>query len=173
MIETSRLLLRRFLPTDGEALHACLSDPEVVQFEPYPPLTEAQSTAEALRRSEDPSFWAICDGQDGRLLGNIYLAQEPLDTWQLGYVLRRDAWGRGYAAEACRAMLAHAFAGGAHRVYAQCDPKNEASWRLLERLGLRREAHLLKNVRFPGSLRPEWKDTYLYAMLQDEWRAEP
>ena len=71
--------------------------------------------------------------------------------------------------------MAAAFAGGAHRIYAECDPRNEASWRLLERAGMNREAHFRQNLFFrraaDGS--PVWKDTYVYAMLKAEGPPSP
>ena len=67
-------------------------------------------------------------------------------------------------------MIGEAFRQGAHRIYAECDPQNQASWRLLERLGMVREAQLRRNVFFwtdKQSL-PHWKDTYVYALLNPE-----
>ena len=67
-------------------------------------------------------------------------------------------------------MIGEAFRQGAHRIYAECDSQNQASWRLLERLGMVREAHLRRNVFFwtdKQSL-PLWKDTYVYALLNPE-----
>lgn len=168
-LETPRLLLRRFQPEDADALHAYLSDAEVVRFEPYKPFTPEESRQEALRRSGDEAFLAVCLREDGRLIGNIYLAGEAFDTYTLGYVFARCAWGHGYATEAACAAVAHVFQTGAHRVYALCNPENAASWRLLERLGLRREGHLRKNVYFTADPLPQWQDTYLYAVLREEW----
>lgn len=67
-------------------------------------------------------------------------------------------------------MINQAFASGVHRIYAECDPQNENSWRLLESLGFRREAHLRQNVYFwrDESGNPLWKDTYLYAKLDTD-----
>lgn len=67
-------------------------------------------------------------------------------------------------------MINQAFASGVHRIYAECDPQNENSWRLLESLGFRREAHLRKNVYFwrDEDGNPRWKDTYLYAKLDTD-----
>ena len=82
-------------------------------------------------------------------------------------MLAREHWGRGYAREGCQALIGEAFRQGTHRIYAECDPRNEASWRLLERLGMAREAHLRQNVYFWTDEQgfPQWKDTYVYALL--------
>ena len=64
-----------------------------------------------------------------------------------------------------------AFRCGTHRIFAECDPENAASWKLLESLGFEREAHLKKNVYFfkDEQNRPIWKDTYIYGMLDTEF----
>lgn len=76
----------------------------------------------------------------------------------------------GYACEALRAVVEQAFREGAHRVYAVCDPRNAASWRLLEKAGLKREVHLRQNVFFHRDEKgaPIWKDTYIYAILAQD-----
>ena len=93
---TRRLVLRRFLKSDGEGLYDYLSDPEVVKFEPYEPYTREMAEQEAARRAEDQNFWAVCL-LDGALLGNVYFAEGEFDTWELGYVFNRKYWGKGYA----------------------------------------------------------------------------
>ncbi len=67
------------------------------------------------------------------------------------------------------ALIRDAFSRGVHRIYAECDPRNEASWKLLERLGFAREAHFRQNVFFwrDGNNNPVWKDTYVYGILND------
>lgn len=173
MMETERLLIRLFQATDGPALYAYLSDPEVVRFEPYEPLTREMAEKEAVGRGNNPAFWAICLRDTGELIGNLYLAAEAFDAYALGYVFAKRVWGKGYATEAASAMLDRVFSEGAHRVYAECDPQNTPSWRLLERLGMRREAHFRSNVYFRADPEPEWKDTYVYAILNSEWRKKP
>ncbi len=87
----------------------------------------------------------------------------------IGYVLARDAWGQGFATEAARALIAFGFDRLAlHRIWATCDVDNVASARVLEKLGMRREGHLRQSVRRRG----EWRDCYLYAILEPEWRPE-
>ena len=118
----------------------------------------------------------MCRKDDGKLIGNIYLHDDGDGNWELGYVFNACFLHCGYATEAARGMLKWAFAArNAHRVYAMCDPKNAPSWRLLERLSMRREGHMRKNVFFwrDEAGQPLWKDTYLYAILRDEWRENP
>lgn len=131
VLETERLILRRFIPADLEVFYAHLSRPEVVRFEPYPPLRREEA-AEALRaRIDSPEMIAIERKDTHRLIGNVYLGRRDCESAELGYVLHSDHWHQGYAREACEAIIRDAFAGGVHRIYAECDPPNEASWRLL------------------------------------------
>ena len=173
-VSTERLFLRRFTPDDWLGLYACLSRPEVARFEPYEPYSEEKAKTEAARRAENPDFWAVCL-PDGRLIGTIFLSKQPaFETWELGYAFHPDFWGHGYASEAARAMLGEVFGReGAWRVVAMCDPENRASWRLLERLGMRREGHLRRNIWFKRDETGAtiWKDTYEYAILREEWNA--
>ena len=165
--ETGRLLLRRHQPADLQDLYAYLSDPEVVKFEPYRPMTLEEAREHLTWRIGTDEMVAVERKADHRMIGNVYLGRRDFDTLELGYVFRRDCWGQGYAVESCEALIAQAFAQGVHRIFAECDPENIASWRLLERLGFRREAHLRQNVFFwrDADGAPIWKDTYIYARL--------
>ncbi|MDD2955144.1 MAG: GNAT family N-acetyltransferase [Oscillospiraceae bacterium] len=172
-METKRLILRSFSPDDGEGLFEYLSQEETVKFEPYGVFTREQAEKEAVTRAEDPAFWAVCLKDTGKLIGNLYLAEQDFGTWELGYVFHSGYRGKGYATEAAKALIDDLFAQGrGRRVIALCDPLNPDSWRLLERLGMRREGHLLKNIWFDrdDAGRPVWKDTYEYAVLKEEWK---
>lgn len=172
LLSTNRLALRHFTPRDGAGLYSYLSDPAVVRFEPYAPMPREACDAAAQSFCESEDFWAICL-EDGTLIGQVYLAEGDRQTWELGYVFHAAYHRQGYATEACRALLAWAYGPKkAHRVYAQCNPANTASWRLLERLGMRREAHHIQDMYFDKNTRdrPLWQDTYVYAMLAAEWK---
>jgi nucleoside triphosphatase YtkD len=174
-LETDRLILRRFRPEDWRDLHEYLSKEEVVQYEPYGVYNEEQSKQEAINRSKNDAFWAVCLKEDNKLIGNIYFKQqEPKQfmTWELGYVFNSSYFGKGYATESCSAILEYGFNQlEARRIIAMCNPKNTASWRLLERLKMRREGHLIKNIYFKcdAQQNPIWSDTYEYAILSEEW----
>lgn len=173
-METERLIIRRFRPDDWGDLYDYLSQEDVVKFEPYEVFTEEAARAEALRRSEHEAFWAVCLKESGKLIGNIYLSKQDFDTWELGYVFNANYHGNGYATEAAKALVDDVFENkNARRVIAMCSPLNNPSWKLLERLGMRREGHLLQNIYFKtnqdGS--PIWLDTYEYGILATEWPA--
>lgn len=173
-LTSDRLVLRPFDAGDGDALHSYLSREEAVRFEPYGTMTRAECADLAAARAADDRFLAVCL-RDGALVGNLYCAPEgpaPWRTWSVGYVLHPDRWGRGYATEAVLRLLGDLFERRtAHRVAAGCDPRNERSWRLLERVGMRREAHVLQGASFADGPdgRPVWHDSFEYAVLESEW----
>lgn len=171
-MQTERLLIRRFTPDDWQDLYAYLSQETVVKYEPYEVFTEDLSKQEAIRRSGDNNFWAVCLKDCGKLIGNLYLSKQEFDTWELGYVFNLDYHGKGYATEAARTVVNDIFKNhNARRVIAMCNPLNEPSWKLLERLGMRREGHLHQNIYFKKNPTgcPIWQDTYEYGILAEEW----
>lgn len=174
-METERLIIRRFTPNDWEDLFEYLSQEEVVRYEPYDVFSEESTKQEAINRAGDEAFWAICLKSTNKLIGNIYLGKQDFDTWELGYVFNEKYQGHGYATEATMFLLESLFKNkDARRVIAMCNPLNKSSWRLLERLGMRREGHLMQNIYFKkdNEGNPIWADTYEYGMLDLEWKKE-
>ena len=170
-METERLIIRRFTPGDWRDLYEYLSQESVVRFEPYDVFSEEASRQEAVRRADDYRFWAVCLKAGGKLIGNITMTNQEYDAWELGYVFNADYHGMGYATEAARAMMDDTFRNkNARRIIAMCNPLNEPSWRLLERLGMRREGRLIQNIYFKKDAagQPIWLDTFLYAILASE-----
>lgn len=84
----------------------------------------------------------------------------------MGYCFNRDAWGQGYATEAATGVLRFGFEQlGFHKIFATCDVENKASVRVLERIGMRREGHMLEDIK----VKAIWRDSFLYAMLNADW----
>ena len=164
ILETERLILRRFQKRDLDDLFAYLSDYKVVRFEPYKPMNYEETVKELLLWISSEEMIAVEDKSSGRLIGNLYLGKRKNNALEIGYVFNRNFWGQGYATESCSAAIDLAFSKGIRRVFAECDPENTASWHLLERLGFIREAHLKQNVYFwtDAAGQPIWKDTFLY-----------
>ncbi|PJJ70538.1 RimJ/RimL family protein N-acetyltransferase [Diaminobutyricimonas aerilata] len=177
--ETERLLLR--LPTldDTDAVYAYQSREDVCEFLPYAPRSR-EEVAEKLERNaaitrleNDGDFWLLPleRRDDGRVIGEVMLriTSAALSGGEIGWVLHPDAHGKGYANEAARAVLELAFDRVAlHRVVAELDPRNAASVALCARLGMREEAHFVKNFPLPDG---SWGDTGIHAILAEEWRA--
>jgi RimJ/RimL family protein N-acetyltransferase len=170
-IETDRLRLRSITVGDWLQIHRYMSDPEVTRWLPEGVLDEAASQAFAARHASDEGeAVAVVSKDGGELIGHMpYHPWFGARTHEVGWVIGRPHQGRGYATEAAHALLAHAFETlGCHRVIATCQPQNPPSWRVMEKLGMRREAHFRA-----GLLRPsgEWWDEYFYAILEDEYFA--
>lgn len=174
---TDRLTIRRFAATDAPALAAYRSVPEVARYQSWgTPYSEDQArrfvAALATSHPDTPGEWfqfAVTETASGRLLGDVAASPEcDPRLVRIGFTLTPEAQGRGFATEAVMALLDYLFhTRGKHRVAADCDPRNVASVRLLERVGLRRETHNLRNV----WSKDEWTDEYVYAVLADEWTA--
>jgi RimJ/RimL family protein N-acetyltransferase len=170
-IETERLLLRPVAEDDLEALHAIQALPGATRWLYWEPRTLEEVRANLARRRADPAVVhrAIVVHATGELVGDIglVLGEAVHRGAELGYILHRDHQGRGYATEAGRAMLALAFGElDLHRVCARLEPRNAASARVLQRLGMRREALLVENEWVKG----EWQSEAIYAILASEWR---
>ena len=103
----------------------------------------------------------------GKVIGNICCGKRDYNTREVGYIVNKDYQQKGYACEALVAVIDELFKEGTHRVYAECDPRNTASWKLLQKAGLRREAEFKQNIFFhkDSDGNPIWKDTYVYAKL--------
>ena len=168
--ETERLVLRRYKEEDLQDLFEYLSDKEVVEYEPYRPLTLNETKDNLEWRIGTEEMIAVELKNSHKMIGNVYMGKREFDAMEIGYVFNRNYWGNGYAAESCKALIQYAFSNGIHRIYAECDPRNKSSWKLLEVLGFQREAHLKKNVYFckDENEGPIWKDTYIYAKLNDD-----
>lgn len=171
--ETPRLLLRRFRREDLPTLLAYRNDPEVARYQGWddagdPSLrrfVEHMAKAPALR----PGNWfqiALETRCDGHHVGDLGIYPDDIGNVTLGYSLAREAQGKGLASEAVTALLDALFHEQVvHRVVATTDVRNEASIRLLERLGFRREGHRLDSYLWHG----RWASEYAYALLRREW----
>jgi RimJ/RimL family protein N-acetyltransferase len=174
-IQTARLLVRRFQDGDLAAFLAYRNDPEVARYQGWDSIPESAGLAmiQEQKRIEPgvPGQWfqfAIELKDTRQLAGDCGLSVLVQDARQaqLGITLAREHQGQGLATEAVIAVLDYAFINlDLHRVVATVDVENVRSAALMERVGLRREGHFIKNAWFKG----HWSDEYLYAVLQAEW----
>ena len=173
-IRTKRLILRRFRETDTDDLFEFLSQLADNEFEGYPGISYENGREHLKERVGSEEYYAIELAGTGKVIGNICCGDRDFGAREVGYILNKHYRGRGYAQEALAAVIEAAFRSGAHRVYAACDPRNVPSRRLLEAVGLRREAHFRQNIRFhrDESASPIWKDTFVYAILEEDFLKE-
>lgn len=169
-IKTDRLLLRPFSASDYDDLFEFLDQLKEDEFEGYPGLTYENGREHLQRRLGSEEFYAIELRCSGKVIGNVYCGNRDYGAREIGYIVNRHYQKKGYATEALSAVIAQAFREGAHRIYAECDPRNIRSWKLLERAGLKREAHFRQNIFFhqDENGNPLWKDTYVYALLKSD-----
>jgi RimJ/RimL family protein N-acetyltransferase len=178
-LETTRLILRQFKESDLDAFLAYRNDPEVAKYQgwdvPYQRHEAAAFVHVMARACPAPGKWlqtALELRSTREMIGDVAFHIKKDDERQamIGYSLARPFWGHGYALEAVSGLLGYLFGElHLHRVIAECDVENVASWRLLEKLGFRREAHLVENIFFKGTYGSE----YHYALLEREWKELP
>jgi RimJ/RimL family protein N-acetyltransferase len=149
-LATERLLIREFEMGDLDALAAVYGDPAVLWWEPEPYTRER--TAEALARileryrTEGIAEFAVCLAPTGEVIGDcgtVYREIEDERLPELGWDLRSDLWGHGYATEAARGVLAHAVDSGLRRVYSLITPGNVRSQGVARRLGMSTERRVM------------------------------
>lgn len=181
LLETERLVLRRFTAEDVDLLVALDADPAVVHYvtggaptpreeveREWPPAFLA-----AYERGDGYGFWAAEEKPSRAFVGWFHLRPgegAPRDEPELGYRLVRSAWGRGLAPEGARALVDHAFAAlGARRVVAECMAVHTASRRVMEKAGLRFVRVFHKD--WPVHIDGDEDGDVEYALTLEEWRA--
>ena len=177
-IETSRLRLRPFVAGDLDALFSYQSRDDVTRYllwgargrDEVRGALELKIAATAIRAEGDFLALAAESVSTGEIVGDavLGLVSEEHAHGEIGYIVHPDHHGNGYATEMARPLLRIAFDDlGLHRVTGVLDARNAASARVLEKLGMRREGHLVENDFVKG----EWQSELIYAILATEWRA--
>jgi len=172
-----RIALRPYVPQDLQAVLRYAADPDVVRFLPWGPEGPeevqafiARTMQNARRRPRREYELAAVLRETGELVGAGRIGILSLEhrCGDIGYVLRRDAWGRGLGGEIAQALLAFGFGQlGLHRIEATCDPGNAASRRVLERAGMRLEGLRREDIWVRGA----YRDSLSFAVLAPEWSA--
>jgi ribosomal-protein-alanine N-acetyltransferase len=175
VLATARLRLRPLVEGDAAALHPMLADAELMTYSADGPLGSVDEVRSYLADEAEPGnqrTWAITHAGDDRAIGWVSGSEADGEddgggVTEIGFILAREAWGRGIASEAVSAVIDRLFAEGRRRVFADADTENTASIVLLERLGFRRER----------LLRDEWethlgmRDSLIYGLRPREWTA--
>jgi len=178
-IETERLVLRAYTADDYDALHAIVSRTDVNRFL-YTEPRGHDETAELLGRKlgntelideDDHISAAVCLRETGELVGDQMLRWVSVEhrRGEIGFMFHPDHQGLGYATESALPLMDWGFTVcGFHRIIGRLDARNFASARVLEKLGMRREAPMIENEWVKG----EWQSGIDYAILEREWRAQ-
>jgi len=175
-LETPRLVLREFRPSDWRDVNAYSRLPKAVRFLPWGPDSPKQTRdflkALALerRRKVRRSFeLAVVLKADKRVIGGcgIRIKRPTQRESDLGYVLHPRYWNRGYTTEAAKALVAYGFKTlKLHRIWSTHDPMNAASGKVMRKIGMKKEGFLRKEVFQKG----KWRDSCLYAILESDRR---
>jgi len=177
-IVTERLRLRPFTRGDVDGVFAYRRREDVARYLFDVPLSRddcAEAIQQrigqvALQAEGDKIVLGVELADSSTLIGEVSLIWRSMDARQgeVGWIFDPAYHGHGYATEAANALLDLGFGpGDMHRVSARCDVRNAASWRLMARLGMRREAHFREHALFKS----EWDEEFIYAMLWQEWHA--
>ena len=177
-METERLVLRRPLLDDARNVFARYAgDPAVTRFLGWRPHATVEDTTLLLAccNAEWAQFGVGCyliqSREDGELIGSVSLRLVSAQQAATGYVLARDAWGRGYATEALHAMRSLALRLGVLRLSAICHPDHRASWRVLQKCGFTREGVLRGHAQFPNIAPGVASDVVSYSFVfETEWQ---
>lgn len=172
---TKRLILRAIRLADAKAMFKYRSNPQIYKFQNWEPKTikdaEDYISTKIATVPNVPNTWyqlgVFIKGSD-ELIGDIGIHFIEFDNLQveIGYTLSLEYQGKGYATEAVASVVNYLFNNlNKHRIIASIDPKNIKSMALLERVGMRKEAHFKKSIWF----KEEWVDDIIYAILKEEW----
>ncbi|MGH6747592.1 GNAT family N-acetyltransferase [Novosphingobium sp.] len=167
VIVTERLTLRGRTPDDAEALFPAMSDPGIMTWWSRAPFADPRELREdfGLEKAGSWRTWAILETGSRHAIGFVSAGSKRQGVSEVGYLLSREAQGRGIGREAVAAVIGQLFAEGQRRVFADTDPDNRGSIALLESLGFRLEGHL----------RGEWhthigiRDSLIFGLLASEW----
>lgn len=178
-LDTERLILRPFEETDFEAVHAYACVAENVQYMVWGPNEESHTKAfisQAIAQSkENPCrnyHYAVVLKSSQKLIGGCGLAILGKEEAEIGWILHRNYWKQGFGTEMGKRIAEFGFKElGLHRIIARCDTENYGSYRVMERIGMRREGCFLEARPANKFSDRKYSDEYSYAILRDEWES--
>lgn len=168
-IKTKRLLIRDFEINDWHSVYEYTSDPQVMEYIPEGVFSEEDAKEFVNKNIGDNAekFPVILIDKNiliGHIIFHKYFGEH---TYEIGWVFNPKYYNKGYASEAARAVLEYGFKElNLHRIIATCQPQNIPSYRVMEKIGMKREGHFKKCI--PNG--DEWWDEYYYAILEEEWK---
>jgi len=171
-ILTERLTLREFAENDYDAIHAYASDIETIRYMEWGPNTPDMTRERLDLTLKDQTVWprdevnlAVEVVETAQLIGAVRLTLDGKGGADFGYCYGSAFWRNGYGYEAASALVATGFnVLNLHRMWATCDARNQGSIAVLEKIGMRREDTLRRNLK----VRDGWRDTHIYALLAEE-----
>lgn len=168
-IKTKRLWIRTFEVTDWKAVYTYTSNHDVMAYIPEGPFTEEDAKEFVHKNSGvHAEAFPVLLLEENILIGHMvfhrYFGEH---TYEIGWVFNPAYHKRGYASEAAQAILDFGFGEmKVHRIIATCQPQNTPSYRVMEKIGMRREGYFKQCI--PNG--NDWWDEYYYAILNEEWK---
>jgi [ribosomal protein S5]-alanine N-acetyltransferase len=178
MFTTERLVLRLFKAKDYQAYFEYMSLEETYRFERGEPITIKEAKKFCKAQSKDNKFWAATLKENGKLIGHVsFTPDRPqnFQMWNLGYIFNPAYQHKGYASEAARGVIRYAFTVmHVHRIVGHCSPDNIASWKVLEKCGMKKEGLSRKDfpIRLDENGNTVWLDSYDYAILDEDFQQQ-
>jgi len=168
-ITTERLIIRKFTYDDWQGVHLYTADANVMKFIPEGVFSDEDVKKFVIENSnENARCFPVLLKKERTLIGHIafhkYFGEH---TYEIGWVFNPKYYNKGYASEAAHSILKYGFEKmKLHRIIATCQPENIPSYRVMEKIGMRREGCFKKCIP-QGN---EWWDEYYYALLDEEWK---
>jgi [ribosomal protein S5]-alanine N-acetyltransferase len=170
-----RIILRELQDSDWQGIHDYASQEQACRFQPWGPNTEEETKSfvqealeDAKRNPRTRFFFVIQDSQNHELLGAVELNIRDLhnQAGDIGYIINPKSWGKGFATEAAELVIQYGFEVlKLHRIFATCNPGNNGSARVLEKLGMTKEGTMRHHLK----MKDGWRDSHLYSILENEW----
>ncbi|MFJ7934634.1 GNAT family N-acetyltransferase [Sporosarcina sp. NPDC096371] len=174
----NRIQLREMVKGDWPDVHKYASMESVCKYQPWGPNTEEESLMfidevlqDAKRQPRSRFVFAVFEQETATMIGSgeITIRDTVNREGEIGYIFHPDYWGRGYATEVALLLVNFGFNDlNLHRIYATCDPRNSASSRVLEKVGMVMEGRLRETL----LLKDGWRDSFIYGILEHEWKCK-
>jgi [ribosomal protein S5]-alanine N-acetyltransferase len=176
LLATERLKFRELMESDWKGVHDYASQEAVCKYQPWGPNTIEDTKAfvneVVTDHNKNPRtryMLALVSKNDGRLIGAAEMNIRDFHhrNGEIGYIIHPDYWGKGMATEAAEKMISIGFNHfNLHRIQATCDPDNIASYKVLEKIGMKKEGILRENL----LLKSGWRDSAVFSVLKSEYR---
>lgn len=167
-IKTERLIIRNFELDDWKEVYEYTSKKSVMKYMPEGVLTE-RDTKEFINRNigDSAEKFAVILADEDILIGHVeFFKYFGEHSYEIGWVFNPKYYNKGYATEAASAIVKYGFEDlKLHRIVATCQPENIPSYRVMEKIGMRREGYFKKCIPHGD----QWWDEYYYAILEEEW----
>ena len=176
MLESERLYIRLIESSDIDDVYDYVGNPEVMKYEKDQYMTRDSLMNLITYFKEHKSMYVVMLKDEPKVIGQVYLGKtNPTfnNEYNLGYIFNPDYHSKGYCTEACREIMRYGFEElQVNRIRAACNPENTPSWKVMEKLGMTKEAHFKKKVHFRDDAlgNPIYTDEYVYAMNITEWK---